>query len=93
MVALKISECYRCYSRGGNTIQECRDYIFGYQHIQKPFNTYEGIPMFRYMFKNGFSFELPVLEDSFYSVADYRVDLLEFVAPRRSAIFGPRWNM
>ena len=90
MVALKIDKCYRCYSRGGDTLEKCREYIFGTSHIPKPFNTYKGIPMYKYLFKNGYSFELPYLEDSFYSVADYRVDLLEFTAPRRSAIFGPR---
>ena len=90
MVALKINNVYRCYSRGGDTLEECRDYIFGQPYITKPFNTYKGIPMYRYLFKNGDTFELPYIEDSFYSVADYRVDLIEFKAPRRSAIFGPR---
>lgn len=91
MVALKIDTGYSTYSRGGHTLEQCREYIFGTSHIPKPYNTYVGIPMYRYQFKNGDMFQLPFLEDSFCNVADYRVDYLEFIAPRRSAIFGPRY--
>lgn len=78
------------YAKGGDTLEECRDYVFGVKHLSRPF-SWNGVPTYAYEFKNGTHFRLPILRDYINkSTYDYRVERIEFAARRRIVIFGPR---
>lgn len=87
MVLWKQDSSTNSYAKGGETLKECRDYIFDQRHVPAPFKTYKGVPLITYTLKNGEVFKLPILED-WVDVYDYRIRSISFICNARAVIFG-----